>query len=772
MRKSRGSPGSRPSPPQICLELAYGRDGACGLPEYVRTDGRSPRTFRRDSCFPPSTWRRARAGACARSPTTARRRCSRSAASSLAERALASLRARRVSEVVVAVTGHRAGGARRRSASWSPSERFNPRFAEHGNVYSLWCARDVVRGGCYIVNSDVLFEDEIARRLVARAGIGGAVRLRPRRRRGVDEGGCATTGGSRGSPRTRPSGSQSRVHRPGADRSRRRPAAGRDPGRVRRARAARRLLRGCDRGAGARSAGADRAAWTGWPGSRSTTTTTSRAHATRCWRGSRERRPGRPRRPRPKASRSGGATWSCRATCARCTGTRSWRGRSRRSRGARLRAVCVVSGADRHARARRRARDGARGRVAASRVRVDDNTPGRGRRARRRRGAASGGRRGRGRRRQDDRRRQVRCELADLPVIVVPTQLTADGIASPVSVIRARSGAFESRHARLPIARRGRPRRGRARARRARAGRARRPARQPLRAARLAARGGGRARGGRRLRRAAGAGGHRPRVRRPDVTGLGGGPPDAGVPAPPAARPRAERPGDGDRGLVAPVLGLGAPDQPRARPRCTRAPPSTASRWRSGRSCCTRLQGEDWRALRRVHAAAGMEARRSRASAWRTRSWSRPCAPRPRRGPAATRCWTRSSSSDDVLTIRVDELRLATIAACYSPSTLITSRLRRPAVELAVEDLLPGAEVEPALGDRQHDLVVDEQVLEVRVAVVLAAAVVAVVAGVGQQLARHLVGGLAASSAAPACRATRARPPGCRARRRSPRRPR
>jgi glycerol-1-phosphate dehydrogenase [NAD(P)+] len=44
------------------------------------------------------------------------------------------------------------------------------------------------------------------------------------------------------------------------------------------------------------------------------------------------------------------------------------------------------------------------------------------------------------------------CELADLPVIVVPTQLSADGIASPVSVIRSASGAFESRRARLPIA--------------------------------------------------------------------------------------------------------------------------------------------------------------------------------------------------------------------------------------------------------------------------------------------------------------------------------
>jgi glycerol-1-phosphate dehydrogenase [NAD(P)+] len=43
------------------------------------------------------------------------------------------------------------------------------------------------------------------------------------------------------------------------------------------------------------------------------------------------------------------------------------------------------------------------------------------------------------------------CEQVDLPVIVVPTQLTADGIASPVSVIRASSGVIESRHARLPI---------------------------------------------------------------------------------------------------------------------------------------------------------------------------------------------------------------------------------------------------------------------------------------------------------------------------------
>jgi glycerol-1-phosphate dehydrogenase [NAD(P)+] len=43
------------------------------------------------------------------------------------------------------------------------------------------------------------------------------------------------------------------------------------------------------------------------------------------------------------------------------------------------------------------------------------------------------------------------CGLVELPVVVVPTQLTGDGIASPVSVIRAHSGEVESGRARLPI---------------------------------------------------------------------------------------------------------------------------------------------------------------------------------------------------------------------------------------------------------------------------------------------------------------------------------
>ena len=82
----------------------------------------------------------------------------------LGERALTSLRAAGAA-TVVAVTGHRPE-AFDALGGLVTDARFNARYAEHGNVYSLWCARDVVAGGCYVVNSDVLFEDEIARRLV------------------------------------------------------------------------------------------------------------------------------------------------------------------------------------------------------------------------------------------------------------------------------------------------------------------------------------------------------------------------------------------------------------------------------------------------------------------------------------------------------------------------------------------------------------------------------------------------------------------------------
>jgi glycerol-1-phosphate dehydrogenase [NAD(P)+] len=86
----------------------------------------------------------------------------------LAERALRSLRRAGVREVV-AVTGHRAE-ALGELGDLIVDRRHNPRFADANNIYSLWCARDVVARGCYVVNSDVLFEDEIARRLVKLEG--------------------------------------------------------------------------------------------------------------------------------------------------------------------------------------------------------------------------------------------------------------------------------------------------------------------------------------------------------------------------------------------------------------------------------------------------------------------------------------------------------------------------------------------------------------------------------------------------------------------------
>jgi choline kinase len=86
----------------------------------------------------------------------------------LAERSLRELRRAGVSEVI-AVTGYRPEALARLDDLVS-AERLNPRFAQTENIYSLWCARDVVARGCYVVNSDVLFEETIARRLVETTG--------------------------------------------------------------------------------------------------------------------------------------------------------------------------------------------------------------------------------------------------------------------------------------------------------------------------------------------------------------------------------------------------------------------------------------------------------------------------------------------------------------------------------------------------------------------------------------------------------------------------
>lgn len=83
----------------------------------------------------------------------------------LAVRALKELRAAGTGRVV-AIGGHGA----ERLAELGAEVRINPRYETTDNIYSLYLARDVVAQGCFIVNSDVLFETEIARRLVAQPG--------------------------------------------------------------------------------------------------------------------------------------------------------------------------------------------------------------------------------------------------------------------------------------------------------------------------------------------------------------------------------------------------------------------------------------------------------------------------------------------------------------------------------------------------------------------------------------------------------------------------
>src|SRR5215204_6877587 len=88
----------------------------------------------------------------------------------------------------------------------------------------------------------------------------------------------------------------------------------------------------------------------------------------------------------------------------------------------------------------------------------------------------------------------------------------------------------------------------------------------------------------------------------------------------------------------------------------------------------------------------------------------------------------RSAAAGPVNGLRLASLRrtLASIA-----HHLDHQPLRAAAVELAVEDRLPRSEIQLPVGDRQDDLVVHQQVLEVRVSVVLASAVMPVVAGIG-----------------------------------------
>lgn len=67
---------------------------------------------------------------------------------------------------LVAVTGHAAAAF----ADYDVETVYNDRWATENNITSLWQVREIVRGGCVIVNCDLLFEPELARRLAATSG--------------------------------------------------------------------------------------------------------------------------------------------------------------------------------------------------------------------------------------------------------------------------------------------------------------------------------------------------------------------------------------------------------------------------------------------------------------------------------------------------------------------------------------------------------------------------------------------------------------------------
>src|SRR5215207_2681795 len=125
IRKSRGTPGSRPSPPQIA---SSSRMGGTGMPD----------TFPAMTVL-PVVYLAAGEGRRLRPLTdSVPKALLELGGVSLAARALSSLRTAGAGEVI-AVTGH-ARESLQALGDLVDGERFNPRYAEHGNVYSLWCA--------------------------------------------------------------------------------------------------------------------------------------------------------------------------------------------------------------------------------------------------------------------------------------------------------------------------------------------------------------------------------------------------------------------------------------------------------------------------------------------------------------------------------------------------------------------------------------------------------------------------------------------------------
>lgn len=89
--------------------------------------------------------------------------------------AVANLAAVGVSDILV-VTGHRAEVLEARYPQLATrhdvtfQSRYNERFADWNNAYSLWLARDAFAAGALVVNGDTLHPAEVERRLLAARG--------------------------------------------------------------------------------------------------------------------------------------------------------------------------------------------------------------------------------------------------------------------------------------------------------------------------------------------------------------------------------------------------------------------------------------------------------------------------------------------------------------------------------------------------------------------------------------------------------------------------
>lgn len=83
----------------------------------------------------------------------------------LIDRSLEYLRAAGFERILV-VTGHAAGSLE----GFGAETVFNERWDTENNISSLWRVREVVASGCVIVNCDLLFESQLARRLAAAKG--------------------------------------------------------------------------------------------------------------------------------------------------------------------------------------------------------------------------------------------------------------------------------------------------------------------------------------------------------------------------------------------------------------------------------------------------------------------------------------------------------------------------------------------------------------------------------------------------------------------------